>query len=78
MTKDQVYAAKKMYALYIRSEAIELNCAIDKDEPISSVVAKIMKKTSSEFIIKKVLRFYAHYVQMNLRLDKQIWEEEEE
>lgn len=77
MTRDQVYAAKKMYALYIRSDAIELNCAIDEDEPIPSVVTKIMKKTSSEIIIKKILRYYGHYVQMNLRIDKQIWEEEE-
>lgn len=77
MTRDQVYAAKEMYIKHIRCDAIRLNCAIDKDEPISSVVAKIMKKTSSEFIIKKVLRFYEHYVQMNLRINKQIWEEEE-
>ena len=77
MTKKQVYAAKDMYTRHIRCDAIRLNCAIEENENVTSIVTKIMKKTSSEFMIKKVLNFYAHYVQMQQRIDFKVWEEEE-
>ena len=77
MTKEQVYAAREMYAEQIRNNATRLGIKIEEGTKIPQVVYLIMKKTSSELVIKRTMNHYAHYVQMNQRIDLEIWEEEE-
>ena len=75
MTKEQVYAAREMYAEQIRNNATRLGIKIEEGTKVPQVVYLIMKKTSSEFVIKRTLNFYAHYVQMQHRIDLEICEE---
>lgn len=76
MTKEQVYAAKEMYTEQIRNNATRLG--INPEDYCNSIdlVTSIMKKTSSELVIKRTLRSFGHLVQMQQRIDLGIWEEE--
>jgi hypothetical protein len=76
MTKEQVYAAKEMFEKEIRNTARRLNIKVEEGVRTPQLVYLIMKKTSSELIIKRTMNHYAHYVQMNQRIDLEIWEEE--
>ena len=76
MTKEQVYAAKAMYSQQIRNNATRLG--INPKDYCTSIalVTSIMEKTSSQLVIKDTLRSYGHLVQMQQRIDLEIWEEE--
>ena len=76
MTKEQVYAAKAMFEKEIRNTARRLNIKVEECVSTPQLVYLIMKKTSSELVIKRTMNHYAHYVQMNQRIDLGIWEEE--
>ena len=73
MTKEQVYAAKEMYKHCIIANAKLINLSFSKDEDLSSIVSGIMKKTKSDEIIKTTLKYYRYYVEMSLRIRKEIW-----
>ena len=77
MTKEQVYAAKAMFEKEIRNTARRLNIKFEEGVRTPQLVYLIMKKTSSELVIKRTMNHYAHYVQMNQRIDLEVWEEEE-
>ena len=76
MTKEQVYAARAMFEKEIKNNAKRLNIKIDYGTPTPQIVCLIMKKTTSELQIKRTMVAYAHYIQMQQRIDLGIWEEE--
>ena len=77
MTKEQVYAAKNMYLTHIKNNAIRVGIEPNDYCSILTLVTNIMKKTSSSLVIERTLRYYSHYVQMQQRIDLEVWEEEE-
>ena len=77
MTKEQVYAARNMYLTFIKNNATRVGVDSNDYCSVLVLVANIMKKTSSKSIIEETLKYYSHYVQMQQRIDLQIWEEEE-
>lgn len=76
MTKEQVYAAKEMYNQQIRNNATRLGINPEDYYTSIALVTSIMKKTSSQLVIERTLKSFGHLVQMQQRIDLEIWEEE--
>lgn len=77
MTREQVFAAKEMYKEQINNYTKIVKINRYNDEEVFETVQRIMKKTTSDFVIKRVLNFYKHYVEMCMRVSYTLWEDEE-
>lgn len=75
MTREQVFAAKEMYKEQINNYTKIVKINRYNEEEVFETVQRIMKKTTSDFVIKRVLNFYKHYVEMCMRVSYTLWEE---
>lgn len=78
MTMEQVFAAKEMYKEQINNYTKIVKINRYNEEEVFETVQRIMKKTTSDFVIKRVLNFYKHYVEMCMRVSYTLWEDEEQ